>query len=548
MEDLLEELLSVLAPPSGAGTGHRKVASTKQLALGNGAVARKTQVNGSLASQKIAPETARKATEKMSQKTAQQSNYRSNHRSDQDTNGSAVNHGSPTLMTVASLSNLAIDQLLKTAQSLEPSADNSRDVVIESLLFDAGVAVPEALGHQVFSTQDGQVRKASAETDRQDALQDSIETANEPTLTAAVENDEGAIEGDLPLLEVPLKDEPLEDEPLEDQFLEDTVSPEPIAGMETHLEEPDIELYPGLEDSAAEIDESVMSAFDIGDFEGDFERDSGADTHATEGTESNGLIADNSGSGDFDPDDLEIDRLSLEALGFGAQADTEERNEADFYTAAERPETADVSLDELVSATEQNFLARWFKRLVGAKTAEPEETTAEISEPRLFESDYSPRETQSKSATTHDADYGADFDTEEALDRSVESPLELSVDEAGANALLALALDEKTVDKTSESFETHEARPGTDEGEELSESFEMAESANLPEASSGQALTNHSIRGDGAGEATDVIEAGMEAVVEPSDDLFVTADDIAERSPDEPLDESLDPPLDSRPF
>lgn len=357
----------MLAPPSGTGSTHQKVSSTKQLTLSNGAAAQKTQRNGLLASQKTAPEAARKATERMSQKTARQSDQKS----DQDISDSAVNNGSSTLMMVASLSNSAIDQLLKTAQSLDISADNSRDIAIESLLFDAGVAVPEGVGHQVFSTKDRQAHPATFEIAEADASQDSQV----------------------------------------------------------------------LEDREAEIDESVISAFDIGDFE--------EDAHATEEVEANELTAAAAGTGssssDFDPDDLELDPPNLEALGFGSAKDTEERSEENFYDADDRSETASVSLNELVGATEQNFLARWFKRLVGASAAGPE--ASELSEPRLFESDYSQRETQSKSAANHDAE-------------------------------------------------------------------------------------NFDIRED---EASEAVDAAVEAIAEPSNDLFVTVDEVAERSPDEPL-------------
>lgn len=355
----------MLAPPSGTGSAYQKVSSTKQLMLDNGAAAQKTQRNGFLASQKMTPETARKATEKMSQKTARQSDQRLN----QNINNLAVNNGSSTLMTVASLSNSAIDQLLKTAQSLDISADNSRNIAIESLLFDAGVAVPEGLGHQVFNTKDRQVHPAAFETDEPDAPQDSQ----------------------------------------------------------------------ALEDREAEMDESVISAFDIGDFE--------EDAHATEEVEANELTAagTDSSSSDFDPDDLELDPRNLEALGFGAAKDTEERSEENLYDADDRLETASVSLDKLVSATEQNFLARWLKRLAGTSATKTE--ASELPEPRLFESDYSQRETQSKSAANHDAE-------------------------------------------------------------------------------------NFDIRED---EASEAVDAAVEAIAEPSNNLFVTVDDVAERSPDEPL-------------
>ena len=415
MEDLLEELLNVLAPPSGTASAHKEIFSPKQLAPSNGTATQKTQVNGFLASQKMAPKTARKATEKMSQKAARQSDKGSNTGSDTGSDkesgqgsdqiisdsavsDSAVSNGSSTLMRIASLSNLATDQLLKTAQSLNISTDALQEMAVESRLFDAGVAVPKALGHQVFSAKDEPVHEASFEIDEQDALPESIETANENAVAA-----DGS----------------------------------------------DIELSLALEDSA-EIDESVMSAFDIGDFE--------ADTHATQDADASSHTAGDFDSTDFNPDDFELDHLHLEALGFGAGEYAEAHSEGDFYDADERSGTADISLDELVGATEQNFLTRWFKRLVGKKAADPEAIASEPSEPKLFESDYSQRETQSTSAAHRDAEYDADFYTELAPDEEA---------------------DDFKISENFESFEAFEVCERADEVKEQSELLKVAEDSDL---------------------------------------------------------------------
>ncbi len=527
MEDLLEELLNVLAPPSSTESTHKEASSTYQPTPTNEAAAQKTQTNGFLASQKMASETARRATEKtekMSPQTARQLDQEA----EPDISDPAVDHGPstgssagpPTLMTVASLSNLAFDQLLKAAQSLETLADNSRDVAVESLLFDAGVAVPKALGHQVFSTTEGQVRKASFEID-EDALQDPMGSANGHASTAAVKNGKGATEEDMPLPDEPLAAEPLAAEPLAAEplanpFLEDTVLLEHGASEQISSEGLDAE-HQVIEDSEAEIDESVISAFDIGDFE--------ADAHITEEAEENDFAADNFGFSfaDFDRDDPDVDHLSLEASDFGAEEALESHRENDFYEADERLETADISLNELVSATEKNFLARWFKRLVGAKADDLEEAASDPSEPRLFESNYSQSHTQTytqshtqnysqsanqgKSAANYDANYDTDFYTQEALDLNLASVLEPVL--------------------------------------EPSESLELDEEADTPDApdtSLEPALTDDLIREDEAREGA--VDVAIEAVVEANAfDLDIFEPDVLDSLEDDFDADSLLEPL-----
>lgn len=434
MKDLLEELLSVLAPPAGPNSTHhdpREVSLTQQLAPSNETAIQQTQINGFSTRQQTAPETARKTTEKMSQKTVRQSKQTPG----QDIDNSAVNHGSSVLLTVAALSDSAIDQLLKAAQSSDISADPAHDAAMESLLFDAGVAVPEALGHRAFSTKDEPVREAFFEPD--------IELHPMP---------EASPEPDIELFQIP----------------------------EASLN-PDIELHLMPEESEAEIDESVMSAFDIGDFEADTHA-AQADIRATEDSETNGSTADDAGFSDFDPDDFELDRFDLEAFDLDASGDREAPS--DDEDADERLETADVLLDDLVSATEQNFLARWAKRLMGAKVAKPEGAESELSGPRLFESDYShsdQRKTQPESAADRDAEYDADFYAESSLEPSLEFVSELSVDEAVSDALLVLEADEETDDPTvAEDFDSSEP-PDVGERAEVIEPFELLEETEVIE-------------------------------------------------------------------
>jgi len=417
MEDLLEELLNVLAMPSSTGSAHKEMSSIKPFALSNGSASQKTQVDGFLVSRKITQETAYKATEKMGREMS----YKADQESDQDIRYRAIDERQSALMTVASLSNLAIDRLLKAAQSSNVLADTV-DISIESLLFDAGVAVPTVVGHRAFGTRD----------------------------------DQGSGVSPLMADEIPPEELLLETMPLED------LAPQkPDAVAQSSADELDIQGEQELEDGRAEIDEYVMNAFDIGDFEADAHA-AQADTHATEHFETKGRTANESDSSDFEsstfePDDFELDLLHLETLDLQAEdgADSGAVDLGAEDNSAERLATADVSLDELVAATEQNFLARWFKRLMGAKADEPEAAEAELSEPRLFESEDSRREVPLESTFSRDAEYDSDFYAEEVLERDLEPVLEpvleLSVDDAVNDAVPVLEPDEEA--DTSQNLE-----------------------------------------------------------------------------------------------
>ena len=295
MEDLLEELLNVLSEPSNR-QARSTTSPTKHLATNNAANSpsanQKAQLNGSSSSAG--------ADQRAQNSTSAEDRFK--------------------LMTIASLAKAASDPWQHVFLfALEPT-----EIAKRIAMFDAGIAVPNFIGYQAFYIQSKQTanrdRLEDSETTTDEQIAQAIASTSQQTKDAPIDtpnNTENlALAEDIALAEDDLIEDALaEDDLAEGEAIdstettsstEDTSSIKNLASAESanvleeqkavaqHSETADERNATAIEKSAikqvddldrlsvapsdefaesemdiAEIDESVMSAFDIGDFEAD---------------------------------------------------------------------------------------------------------------------------------------------------------------------------------------------------------------------------------------------------------------------------------------
>ena len=310
-----------------------------------------------------------------------------------------------------------------------------------------------------------------------DAIEaDTIEILEEPlqeeSVIAAVDLDEGVVEA-IATVDNSLPDgiEPTEHQETEPQ---ETEHPETALQEAEHQEtEPQETKYRGPETiesaepeiDAADIDESVMSAFDIGDFEADshaVKDELEKDGRPQEGTsEPSDTESGHASSSDFDPDELEVDDFDL--AGFDLDAlDLPDENASD---AEERLSTADISLDEISEKRRGNFAFRWFQKWLTPEAAE-RDAAEPVEEPKLFETDY----VQSAEAEVANGLFAPE-DNDAAADPTIDLDGELFL---SADELITDSSDVEETTEESEQPDSHTLDSETDWTEDALKSDEDA--------------------------------------------------------------------------
>ena len=471
MEDLLEELLNVLAEPSNRKVARSATSPAKQLVADGEAtptqiICQKTQANGRSVSSM--PNQAEKAV-KIAGKYFE-------------------------IMTIASFANAATSQRQRAALSVLGPTEMSRAL----LMFDAGIAAPDSSSHHAFYIQIKDNKPVQAPVEEQDEL---VEEQNEPvekeiensgefdqsrqldqTLEAIAHNESNTKE-EAVLAQVENLDSSTEKTAIahSDQTMRESAS-SAIGSTQglTQQSAPEASEFSAFELDPAEIDESVMSAFDIGDFEADtyaaqtdslYTERNLADSLAVNGkasvefsefsSETSDSLSDEMSDemledwaehsesinfalderdlagDDFDRLDAELETTDLET------AESESAItlvESEFYEATDSDLDSHLEIDESslakiaeiapneIAASEQktNFIARWLRRWL--PTESDSSTSDELNQPILFASTDNQHEqanlankTSQKEASQSEADQSeADLDLQAIADLSPE--------------------------------------------------------------------------------------------------------------------------------
>ena len=419
MEDLLEELLNVLAEPSNRKVARSATSPAKQLVADGEAtptqiICQKTQANGRSVSSM--PNQAEKAV-KIAGKYFE-------------------------IMTIASFANAATSQRQRAALSVLGPTEMSRAL----LMFDAGIAAPDSSSHHAFYIQIKDNKPVQAPVEEQDEL---VEEQNEPvekeiensgefdqsrqldqTLEAIAHNESNTKE-EAVLAQVENLDSSTEKTAIahSDQTMRESAS-SAIGSTQglTQQSAPEASEFSAFELDPAEIDESVMSAFDIGDFEADTYA-AQTDSLYTERNLADSLAVNGKASVEFSEFSSETSDSLSDEMSDEMLEDWAEHSESINFALDERDLAGD-DFDRLDAELETTDL-----ETAESETIEPETTDLETADLETAESESAITLVESEfyEATDSDLDSHLEID-ESSLAKIAEiAPNEIAASEQKTN-------------------------------------------------------------------------------------------------------------------